>query len=127
MGVVSPILYADVAILDATFTQGLPAILMPQQVLMRWCMRLRPTHPLSEEFFMPICWQNALQLLNHNLAKVLKWADLEARQNMLVGSMLAGQAFANAPVVRFMPWPIHSVGISICHMGIAMHWFWLKF
>jgi alcohol dehydrogenase len=35
-------------------------------------------------------------------------ADLEARQNMLVGSMLAGQAFANAPVaaVHALAYPL---------------------
>ncbi len=70
--------------------------------------------------------KNALQLLNHNLAKVLKnGADLEARQNMLVGSMLAGQAFANAPVVRSCLGPIHSVDMHLSH-GIPMHWCWLK-
>ena len=53
--------------------------------------------------------KNALKLLNQNLAKVLKnGSDMEARQNMLVGSMLAGQAFANAPVgaVHALAYPL---------------------
>uniref|UniRef100_UPI000E3CD729 iron-containing alcohol dehydrogenase n=1 Tax=Klebsiella pneumoniae TaxID=573 RepID=UPI000E3CD729 len=52
---------------------------------------------------------HALKLLNHNLPKVLKNGnDLEARQNMLFGSMLAGQAFANSPVaaVHALAYPL---------------------
>lgn len=41
----------------------------------------------------------ALSLLSKNIhTAVHKGTDLEARQNMLLGSMLAGMAFANAPV-----------------------------
>ena len=53
--------------------------------------------------------KQALNLLNTNLSLVL--ADghtLQGRQNMLVGSMLAGQAFANAPVaaVHALAYPL---------------------
>ncbi len=47
--------------------------------------------------------------MNHNLPKVLKDGnDLESRQNMLFGSMLAGQAFANSPVaaVHALAYPL---------------------
>ncbi|MCP5775386.1 iron-containing alcohol dehydrogenase, partial [Klebsiella pneumoniae] len=53
--------------------------------------------------------KQALRLLNANLQRVLQDGyDLEARQNMLVGSMLAGQAFANAPVaaVHALAYPL---------------------
>lgn len=110
MGVVSPILYADVAILDATFTQGLPAYITAATAIDAMVHAIEAyTSNIKKNFYADMLAKNALQLLNHNLAKVLKnGADLEARQNMLVGSMLAGQAFANAPVgaVHALAYPL---------------------
>ena len=110
MGVVAPILYADVAILDATFTQGLPAHITAATGIDAMVHAIEAyTSNVKKNFYADILAQNALKLLNHNLAKVLKnGADLEARQNMLVGSMLAGQAFANAPVaaVHALAYPL---------------------
>ena len=110
MGVVSPILYADVAILDATFTQGLPAHITAATAIDAMVHAIEAyTSNIKKNFYADMLAKNALQLLNHNLAKVLKnGADLEARQNMLVGSMLAGQAFANAPVgaVHALAYPL---------------------
>ncbi|WP_288402417.1 iron-containing alcohol dehydrogenase [uncultured Acinetobacter sp.] len=110
MGVVAPILYADVAILDATFTQGLPAHITAATGIDAMVHAIEAyTSSVKKNFYADMLAQNALKLLNHNLAKVLKnGADLEARQNMLVGSMLAGQAFANAPVaaVHALAYPL---------------------
>ncbi|EPF87868.1 alcohol dehydrogenase [Acinetobacter gyllenbergii] len=110
MGVVSPILYADVAILDATFTQGLPAHITAATGIDAMVHAIEAyTSNIKKNFYADMLAKNALKLLNHNLAKVLKnGADLEARQNMLVGSMLAGQAFANAPVgaVHALAYPL---------------------
>ena len=110
MGVVAPILYADVAILDATFTQGLPADITAATGIDAMVHAIEAyTSNVKKNFYADMLAQNALKLLNHNLAKVLKnGADLEARQNMLVGSMLAGQAFANAPVaaVHALAYPL---------------------
>ena len=63
----------------------------------------------KKNIYTDILAKHALKLLNHNLPKVLKDAnDLEARQNMLFGSMLAGQAFANSPVaaVHALAYPL---------------------
>ena len=110
MGVVAPILYADVAILDATFTQGLPAHITAATGIDAMVHAIEAyTSNVKKNFYADMLAQNALKLLNHNLAKVLKnGADLDARQNMLVGSMLAGQAFANAPVgaVHALAYPL---------------------
>ncbi|ENX41158.1 iron-containing alcohol dehydrogenase [Acinetobacter sp. NIPH 2100] len=110
MGVVSPFLYADVAILDATFTQGLPAHITAATGIDAMVHAIEAyTSNIKKNFYADMLAKNALILLNHNLAKVLKnGADLEARQNMLVGSMLAGQAFANAPVgaVHALAYPL---------------------
>jgi len=51
----------------------------------------------------------ALRLLVGNIERVMSnGQDLEARQSMLLGSMLAGQAFANAPVaaVHALAYPL---------------------
>ncbi|ENW80964.1 hypothetical protein F909_02254 [Acinetobacter sp. ANC 3929] len=110
MGIVSPFLYADVAILDATFTQGLPAHITAATGIDAMVHAIEAyTSNIKKNFYADMLAKNALILLNHNLAKVLKnGADLEARQNMLVGSMLAGQAFANAPVgaVHALAYPL---------------------
>ncbi|MFW2055908.1 iron-containing alcohol dehydrogenase [Acinetobacter haemolyticus] len=110
MGVVSPILYADVAILDATFTQALPAHITAATGVDAMVHAIEAyTSQLKKNFYADMLAKNALLLLNNNLAKVLKnGSDLEARQNMLVGSMLAGQAFANAPVgaVHALAYPL---------------------
>ncbi len=53
--------------------------------------------------------RQALALLSANLIRVCEnGADLEARQAMLLGAMLAGQAFSNAPVaaVHALAYPI---------------------
>ncbi|MGJ8757562.1 iron-containing alcohol dehydrogenase [Acinetobacter sp. HC8-3S] len=110
MGVVSPILYADVAILDATFTQGLPAHITAATGIDAMVHAIEAyTSNIKKNFYADMLARNALKLLNNNLAKVLKdGSDLEARQNMLMGSMLAGQAFANAPVgaVHALAYPL---------------------
>ncbi|ENU26861.1 iron-containing alcohol dehydrogenase [Acinetobacter modestus] len=110
MGVVAPILYADVAILDATFTKGLPPHITAATGIDAMVHAIEAyTSNVKKNFYADMLAKNALKLLNHNLAKVLKnGADLEARQNMLVGSMLAGQAFANAPVaaVHALAYPL---------------------
>ena len=51
----------------------------------------------------------ALKLLSENIRKVLASpGDVAAREAMLLGSMFAGQAFANAPVgaVHALAYPV---------------------
>ena len=61
-------------------------------------------NPLSDNLA-----REALRLLSNNLLLAVEdGANLEARQAMLLGAMLAGQAFANAPVaaVHALAYPI---------------------
>lgn len=110
MGIVSPVLYADTAILDATFTQNLPAHITAATGIDAMVHAIEAyTSKHKKNIYTDILAKNALKLLNHNLPKVLKDGnDLEARQNMLFGSMLAGQAFANSPVaaVHALAYPL---------------------
>ncbi|MFW1664323.1 MULTISPECIES: iron-containing alcohol dehydrogenase [Acinetobacter] len=109
-GIVSPHLYADIAILDANFTQGLPAHITAATGIDAMVHAIEAyTSKIKKNFYADMLVKNALRLLNDNLPKVLKnGTDLEARQNMLLGSMLAGQAFANAPVgaVHALAYPL---------------------
>lgn len=109
-GIVSPVLFADVAILDATFTQYLPAATTAATGIDAMVHAIEAyTSKLKKNFYSDHLAKQALLLLNQNLPLVLKQpADLAARQNMLLGAMLAGQAFANAPVgaVHALAYPL---------------------
>lgn len=109
-GIVSPILYADTAILDATFTTGLPAHITAATGIDEMVHAIEAyTSKIKKNFYADMLAKQALKLLNKNLTPVLvNGQDLEARQNMLLGSMLAGQAFANAPVgaVHALAYPL---------------------
>ena len=109
-GVVSRILLADKIILDANLTTGLPAHVtaatgidaMVHAIEAYTSKRLK--NPLSD---MPA--REALRLLAANISTAVKQGDnLEARGAMLLGAMLAGQAFANAPVaaVHALAYPL---------------------
>ncbi|WP_445659800.1 iron-containing alcohol dehydrogenase [Acinetobacter sp. F16] len=109
-GIVSPVLFADVAILDATFTQNLPAHITAATGIDAMVHAIEAyTSKIKKNPYADMLAKQALRLLNNNLSLVLAdGQNLEARQNMLVGSMLAGQAFANAPVaaVHALAYPL---------------------
>ena len=109
-GVVSRVLLADKIILDPTLTLGLPAHVtsatgidaMVHAIEAFTSKRLK--NPLSD-----LLAKEALRLLASNIVKAVKQGDdVEARGAMLLGSMLAGQAFANAPVaaVHALAYPL---------------------
>lgn len=113
MGVVSPQLYADLAILDAELTIGLPAKVTAAtgidamvHAIEAYTTRLKK-NPLSD-----MLARQALTLLSANLVAACdNGNNLEARQAMLVGAMLAGQSFANAPcaAVHALAYPIGGI------------------
>src|SRR5690606_36174250 len=96
-GIVSPYLFADTAILDATFTQNLPHHITAATGIDAMVHAIEAyTSKIKKNPYADMLAKHALRLLNKNLSLVLAdGQNLEARQNMLVGSMLAGQAFAN--------------------------------
>ncbi|MES2535825.1 MAG: iron-containing alcohol dehydrogenase [Pseudomonadota bacterium] len=113
MGVVSPLLYADLAILDAELTIGLPTKVTAAtgidamvHAIEAYTSRHKK-NPLSD-----MLARRALTLLANNLVAVCEdGTNLQARQSMLLGSMLAGQAFSNAPVgaVHALAYPIGGI------------------
>ncbi len=113
MGVVAPQLYADVAVLDAELTLGLPphvtaatGIDAMVHAIEAYTSRHKK-NPLSDALA-----RQALQLLSGSLISACRdGRNLPARQAMLLGAMLAGQAFSNAPVaaVHALAYPIGGV------------------
>jgi len=109
-GVVSPLLYPDVAVLDGALTIGLPAAVTAMtgiDAMVHAIEAFTTRHkknPLSDGLA-----TKALELLFFNIRKVIAdGTDLDARNAMLQGSMLAGMAFANAPVaaVHALAYPL---------------------
>lgn len=109
-GVVSPLLYPDIALLDARLTVGLPAAVSAMTGVdamvhaIEAYTSLHKKNVLSDGLAV-----QALRLLAGNLDRVLaEPGDLKARSDMLLGSMLAGMAFANAPVaaVHALAYPL---------------------
>lgn len=113
MGVVTPQLYADLAVLDATLTLGLPLVVTAAtgiDAMVHAIEAFTSKHkknPLSD-----LLAKQALGLLSGNLVKACEnGRDLDARQAMLLGACLAGQAFSNAPVaaVHALAYPIGGI------------------
>ncbi len=110
MGVVSSLLYPDVALLDATLTLGLPPRVTAMTGIDAMVHAIEAyTTRHRKNLLSDTLALRALSLLSDNLRRVLHdGADLDARRAMLQGSMLAGMAFANAPVaaVHALAYPL---------------------
>lgn len=110
-GVSSPVILPDIAILDAELTLGLPPAITAAtgidamvHAIEAYASKNANNNPLSRELA-----REALRLLGANIeTAVSNGSDLAARSAMLLGSMLAGQAFANSPVaaVHALAYPI---------------------
>ncbi len=113
MGVVAPQLFADLAILDAELTLGLPPLVTAAtgidamvHAIEAYTSRIKK-NPLSD-----MLARQALALLSQNLIIACEQGgNLAARQAMLLGACLAGQAFTNAPVgaVHALAYPIGGI------------------
>lgn len=112
-GVVSRHLIPDWAVLDADLTLGLPVrttaatgIDAMVHAIEAYTSRHKK-NPLSDCFA-----REALRLLGKNLRTVcIAGSNREARSEMLLGSMLAGVAFSNAPVaaVHALAYPLGGI------------------
>ncbi len=113
-GIVSPIILPDIALLDAELTIGLPHHITAAtgvdamvHAIEAYTSKSPNNNPISKALAL-----QALDLLGANIrTAVSDGANIQARKNMLLGSMLAGQAFANSPVaaVHALAYPIGSL------------------
>lgn len=109
-GVSSPVLLPDVAVLDPALTLGLPPAVTAMtgvdamvHAIEAYTSRHKK-NPLSDMLAL-----QALSLLSANIrTAVHEGSNSIARENMLLGACLAGQAFANAPVaaVHALAYPL---------------------
>ncbi len=113
-GVVSSKILPDIALLDAELTFGLPPHVTAAtgvdamvHAIEAYTSKSANNNPISKMLAL-----NALDLLGANIrTAVFDGNDKQARANMLLGSMMAGQAFANSPVaaVHALAYPIGSL------------------
>ncbi|CAD6529531.1 Long-chain-alcohol dehydrogenase 1 [Paraburkholderia metrosideri] len=113
MGVVAPQLIADLAILDAELTLGLPVAAtaatgidaMVHAIEAYTSVHLK--NPISDMLAV-----KALDLLSRNLLRACEdGQNRNAREAMLLGATFAGQAFANSPVaaVHALAYPVGGI------------------
>lgn len=110
-GVSSPLILPDLAILDPELTLGLPPAITAAtgvdamvHAIEAYTSKNANNNPISR-----MLAREALRLIGANIqVAVSDGANLEARSAMLLGSMLAGQAFANSPVaaVHALAYPV---------------------
>lgn len=109
-GVVSPLLYPDIAVLDASLTLGLPPAPTAATGIDAMVHAIEAyTSKHKKNAISDALAIQALRLLTANMDKVIAdGRDVEARSAMLQGSMMAGMAFANAPVaaVHALAYPL---------------------
>ena len=110
-GVSSPVILPDIAILDAELTLGLPAPITAAtgidamvHAIEAYASASPNNNPLSR-----MLAREALRLLGANIETAVRdGSNMPARAAMLLGAMLAGQAFANSPVaaVHALAYPV---------------------
>lgn len=113
-GVVAPQLLPDIALLDAELTLGLPAPVTAAtgidamvHAIESYTSASANNNPVSRTLA-----REALRLLGANIRIAVKdGRNVRARSEMLLGAMLAGQAFANSPVagVHALAYPIGGI------------------
>lgn len=113
-GVSSPLILPDIALLDAELTLGLPPAITAAtgvdamvHAIEAYASANANNNPLSR-----MLAREALRLLGANIETVVSnGGNVEAREAMLLGSMLAGQAFANSPVaaVHALAYPVGGI------------------
>ena len=111
-GVSSPVLLPDVAVLDPELTYGLPPAITAAtgidamvHAIEAYSSRNANNNPISRALA-----REALGLLAANIEAAVE-GERQARSPMLLGSMLAGQAFANSPVaaVHALAYPLGGI------------------
>lgn len=112
-GVVSATLYADLVLLDAALLLGMPAAITAEtgidamvHAIEAYTSKIKK-NPLSDNLA-----RQALLLLSQALPLAYQDGDnIKYRQDALLGAMLAGQAFANAPVagVHALAYPLGGI------------------
>lgn len=109
-GIVSAELLPDIALLDASLTVSLPPHITAATGIDAMVHAIEAfTSVFKKNVLSDMLAKSALDLLSKNIVEAtFNGENLQARQAMLLGSCLAGQAFANAPVgaVHALAYPL---------------------
>ncbi|WP_299075197.1 iron-containing alcohol dehydrogenase [uncultured Paraglaciecola sp.] len=109
-GIVSPELLPDIALLDASLTVGLPPQVTAATGIDAMVHAIEAyTSAIKKNPYSDLLAKQALTLLSNNIIEAtFNGTNLAARQAMLLGACLAGQAFANSPVaaVHALAYPL---------------------
>ncbi len=110
-GVVSPVILPDIALLDPELTYGLPPAVTASTGIDAMVHAIE-SHASASANNNPVSRglaRDALRMMGGSLERAVhNGQDRVARAQMLLGAMLAGQAFANSPVaaVHALAYPI---------------------
>ncbi|ARN73332.1 iron-containing alcohol dehydrogenase [Oceanicoccus sagamiensis] len=109
-GVISKQLLPDIALLDAQLTIGLPAHVTAATGIDAMVHAIEAfTSKHKKNIYSDMLAKQALSLMSANILEAVhNGSNLEARANMLLGAMMAGQSFANSPVaaVHALAYPL---------------------
>ena len=109
-GVIAPQLYPDFAVLDAELTLGLPPRITAETGVDAMVHAIEAYTSLHHKNpYSDMLAREALRLLSRNIETATHHGgQVQARQAMMLGACLAGQAFANAPVaaVHALAYPL---------------------
>ena len=110
-GIVSPILLPDLAVLDPSLTVDLPASITAATGIdaMVHAIEAFSSKSVNNNHLSKIMAQEALILLTRSIQQAVESGkNIKARSDMLMGSMMAGMAFANSPVaaVHALAYPL---------------------
>ena len=110
-GVSSPVILPDLAILDPDLTIGLPPHITAATGIdaMVHAIEGYASKNINNNIMSKMLAKESLNLLGRSIKKaVFKGDDIQARTDMLLGSMMAGMAFGNSPVagVHALAYPL---------------------
>lgn len=110
-GIVSPLLLPDLAVLDAELTLGLPASVTAAtgiDAMVHAIEAYASASPNNNPISRHLAREALCKLGGAIRTACTDGRNIEAREAMLIGAMLAGQAFANSPVaaVHALAYPI---------------------
>jgi len=110
-GVSSPVILPDLAILDPDLTIGLPSHITAATGIdaMVHAIEGYASKSINNNIMSKMLAKEALSVLGRSIRKaVFEGTDINARTDMLLGSMMAGMAFGNSPVagVHALAYPL---------------------
>lgn len=114
-GIVSPYLYADVSLVDPELTLSKPASVTAATGMDAMTHAIEAFVSRNASPMTDLLALEAVRLIGGSLRKaVADGSDVEAREQVMMGSMLAGMAFANAGLGA-----VHAIAMALGGFGVT--------